>query len=129
MSTGVTDLPDTTNDPRAYWVTQQAVLEGEVGRFQVRLCGPSIAHCCVHVCAVARRGFRALPFRMYVGSPSAVLPSRASLRVATEKLLLRQPRYAQQVLSPFFFTFDVRRQIDTHACRFPRKSVAVNAFR
>ncbi|CAM9379607.1 unnamed protein product, partial [Hapterophycus canaliculatus] len=30
----VTELPDANNDQRAYWVTQQAVLEGEVARFQ-----------------------------------------------------------------------------------------------
>ena len=32
---GVTDLPDSTQNPRAYWVTQQGVLQGEAARFQV----------------------------------------------------------------------------------------------
>ncbi|CAM9755865.1 unnamed protein product [Ectocarpus sp. 4 AP-2014] len=30
----VTDLPDDTTNPRAYWMTQQGVLQGEAGRFQ-----------------------------------------------------------------------------------------------
>lgn len=37
----VTDLPDDTTDPRAYWMTQHGVLQGEAARCEV--CG-----CCFY---------------------------------------------------------------------------------